>query len=166
VRLYLLRHARAEVGSDRLPDHGRALSPEGRQEMVDVGAWLSRRNEPPDRIVCSSSRRAVETMQCLLGALRVKPTTWISDDLYLASAWKLFEQVRATEAGVRSLMLVGHNPGIAELASRLAARGDAAALRSLSRRFPPATLAEPELAGSSWVSLEPDAGTLISHFIA
>ena len=72
----------------------------------------------------------------------------------------------ATDARVRSLMLVGHNPGMAELAARLAAHGDPAALRSLARRFPPATLAEISLSGNAWDSIEPDGGTLISHFVA
>jgi len=105
-------------------------------------------------------------MECVVSALQEKPATSVSEDLYLASAWKLFEQIRGTESGVASLMLVGHNPGMAELAARLSSRGDPAALRSLSRRFPPATLAEIELPGSSWAAIEPDGGTLISHFVA
>lgn len=166
MRLYLMRHARAEVGGDAIPDHGRVLTPEGRSEAAGVGSWLAGRSEPPDLVLCSSAARAVDTMTCVLESLSSKPATIVSDDLYLVSAWKLFEQVRATEPGVSSLMLLGHNPGMAELAAKLAAAGDPAALRSLERRFPPAALAELELSGQSWPDLDPDSGKLVSHFVS
>jgi len=166
MRLYLLRHARAEVGGDASPDAARPLSPEGHREAADVGSWLAGRSEPPTHVLASSARRAVETMDRVVAALSRKPATSISDDLYLASAWKLFEQVAGSEAGVSSLMLVGHNPGMAELAAKLAGRGDPALLRSLVRRFPPGALAELELDGERWSEIEPGAGRLVSHFVA
>lgn len=161
-----MRHARAQVGGDQTPDSLRALTAEGRREAADVGTWLAGRSAPPTLVLCSSATRTVETMEQVVAALPEKPVTRVSEDLYLASAWKLFELVRATDAGVASLLLVAHNPGMSELASRLSAQGDPAALRSLSRRFPPATLAEVELPGSSFAEVEPDGGTLISHFVA
>ncbi len=166
MRLYLLRHARAEIGGNETPDHARGLTADGRREAAGVGSWLAGRSEPPTHVLCSSAARAVETMESVLAALPEKPATSVSDDLYLVSAGKLLEQIRDTEPGVSSLMLVGHNPGLAELAAKLSAQGDPAALRSLARRFPPGTLAEVELWGSSWGDLDPDGGKLVSHFVA
>ncbi len=166
MRLYLLRHARAEIAGDAAPDDERGLTDDGLREAAGVGSWLSSRNEPPTHVLCSSARRAIETMEQVVAALTEKPASSISEDLYLASAWKLFEQVLATESSVSSLMLVGHNPGVAELAAKLSGHGDPALLRSLARRFPPATLAELELLGTSWSALEPGGGRLVSHFVA
>lgn len=166
MRLYLLRHARADVGDGRETDAQRRLTPDGRRDAAAVGAWLARRPHPPRHVLCSSARRTVETMERVLAALPDAPTTRVSEDLYLASAWKIFELTRHTTAPVDSLLLVAHNPGVAELAARLAAHGDAAAIQSLSRRFVPATLAEIELPATRWVDLDLDSGTLVSHFVA
>ena len=166
MRLYLLRHARAEIAGDGAADDSRGLTREGRREAADVGAFLVSRAEAPTYVLCSAARRAVETMERVIAALPEKPATSISEALYLASSWKLLEQVRATDASVSSLILVGHNPGIAELAANLSGRGDAAALRSLARRFPPATLAELEPSEESWSALEPHTARLVSHFVA
>lgn len=166
MRLYLLRHARAEIGSDDTPDEARALTEDGHREAADVASWLAGRTEPPTHVLCSSARRAVETMECVVAAIPDKPAVSVSDELYLASAWKLFEQIHSTQTGVSSLMLVGHNPGMAELAVKLARRGDAALMSSLARRFPPASLAEVELDGPGWSDAEPEGGTLVSHFVA
>ncbi len=166
MRLYLLRHARAEIAGDATPDDARGLTDDGLREAEAVGSWLTNRSEPPTHVLCSSARRAIETMERVVAAMSEKPATSILEDLYLASAWKLFEQVLTTEPGVSSLMLVGHNPGIAEFAAKLSGHGDPAALRSLARRFPPATLAELELPGTSWSALEPGGAKLVSHFVA
>ena len=166
MRLYLLRHARAEIAGDGAPDDSRGLTREGRREAADVGAFLASRAEAPTYVLCSAARRAVETMERVIAALPEKPATSISEALYLASSRKLFEQVRATDPSVSSLMLVGHNPGIAELAANLSGRGDAAALRSLARRFPPATLAELEPPEGGWSALAPHTSRLVSHFVA
>ena len=164
MRLFLLRHASAAVADG--PDSLRPLTPEGRRDAESVGIWLARRAEPPQHVLCSSARRAVETMQGVLGKLPGPPTTSVREDLYLASAWKLFELVRTLDQSATSLLLVGHNPAMAELAARLGARGDPAMRQSVSRRFLPATLAEVELPAERWADLDPDSGTLVSHFIA
>lgn len=169
MRLFLLRHARAEVGTDRDPDALRPLSAEGRRDAARVGDWLAARPESPALVRCSTARRALETMDRALSGLTVRPRTVASEDLYLASAWKLFEIACATEAGVRSQMLVGHNPGMAELAARLArrGRGDPASFGRLARAFPPATVAEIELPGDRWDELNVDeGGVLVAHFLA
>ena len=166
MRLYLLRHARAEIGGNQTPDEARPLTEDGHRDAADVASWLADRAEPPTHVLCSSARRTVETMEHVVAAMSEKPATSVSDELYLASAWKLFEQVRDTEPGVASLLIVGHNPGMAELAAKLSGHGDPALLRSLARRFPPAALAEIELELESWGQLEPTCGKLVSHYVA
>ena len=167
MRLYLLRHASAQAGGDPVPDALRPLTAEGHREAAAVGAWLAGRATPPTHILCSSARRAVETMEGVAGALPARPSSRVSEALYLASASKLFELVRGLEQhAVSSLLLVAHNPGLADLAARLPDRGDPDAMRSVSRRFLPASLAEIELPGERWADLEPEGGTLVSLYIA
>jgi phosphohistidine phosphatase len=166
MRLFLLRHARAEVGSDREPDALRPLSEAGRRDASSAGTWLARRPGPPTRVLCSSARRTVETMERVVAQLPVAPDVHVLEELYLASAWKLFELARETPEGTGSLLCVGHNPGIAELALRLAGHGDPAARMRLASRFLPATLAEIELAAERWADLEPGSGLLVAHFVA
>jgi phosphohistidine phosphatase len=165
MRLYLLRHAQAEIVAGAAPDASRGLTENGQREAAEVGSWLSTRSEPPTHVLCSSARRAVETMERVVAELSSKPSVSISEDFYLASAWKLFEQVRGTVPDVSSLLLVAHNPGIAELAAKLSGQGDPAALRSLASRFPPATLAELEPSTAIWAALEPEGARLVAHFV-
>lgn len=167
MRLYLLRHAHARGGTHATPDASRPLTARGRREAEGVRAYLASRDAPPARVLCSSARRAVETMQLAVAGLSPSPEVSVLDDLYLASAWKLFERVRAIEAtDVAPVLVVAHNPGVAELAESLAERGDPAALRSLGTRFLPATLAEIELPGDHYADLAPAAGTLVGLRLA
>ena len=105
-------------------------------------------------------------MHGVAAGLPTKPSVRIAEELYLASAWQLFEQLVSTEPEVIALMVVAHNPGVAELAAKLSGEGDPAALQSLARRFPPAALAELEVPCSSWSALEPGGAKLLAHFIA
>ncbi len=165
MRLHLLRHARAASGGDPIPDASRPLTEVGRREASELGSWLAARPEPPRQVLCSSARRAVETMERVVLQLPAKPDTRVMDDLYLASAWKLFELVRENaDPEVTTLLVVAHNPGIAELAASLAEHGDPVALRSLSRRFLPGSLAEIELPARRWDEIQPAGGTLVSHY--
>lgn len=164
LRLYLLRHAHAEPGNAQTPDHARPLSARGRRDAAGVGAWLASRREPPDQVVCSSATRAVETLRVVLSALPEAPSWRLYDDLYLASAWKLFEEVRSTAGAVSRLLVVAHNPGLADLAAKLAGSGDAAALRGLARGLAPGAVVELELPETSWSRIDTETGRLVGHF--
>lgn len=132
-----------------------------------MGAFLASRPEPPAHVLCSSARRTVETLERVVASLADPPTVVVSDDLYLASAWKIFERVRAVDPpSTASLLVIAHNPGIAELAVRLSSHGDPAALRSVSMRFHPASLAELELRGDVFRDADPDTGILVGHYLA
>jgi phosphohistidine phosphatase len=127
-----------------------------------LGRWLAARKVQPALVYCSSARRAVETMELVLAELRDPPAPQVSRDLYLASARRLFEVVRESPDEATSILLVGHNPGIGELAVRLAGRGDAQELARFRGRFPPATFAEIGFFGESWDAVELGAGELLA----
>jgi len=115
--LTLVRHAKASSehrGGRR--DFERPLAPRGERDVVRMGERLASAGVRPERIVASTARRAGQTADAIAGAIG-HPTAEIvrSDDLYMAGRRELLEAVTTTEATVRHLTLVGHNPGLSRL---------------------------------------------------
>ena len=148
--LYLLRHAKsgpAERGED---DHARSLTGRGHRAADLVGELLETRPEAPELVLCSSSRRTRETLAHVLDRLSARPRVEIDPGLYLADRDVLLSRVRELPEEVEHALLVGHNPGIAELARYLATKGPAELLENLRRKFPTAALAILRLEGARW----------------
>ncbi len=162
-QLLLLRHAKSSWDDPRLPDHARPLNTHGRRAAEAVRGVLSGLGLRPDLVLVSSARRTLQT----LGALEPwddAPAVEPLDALYLASADDLLSAVRtgAREAGC--VMLVGHNPGLHELALLLSGPGSEAAQRAqLENAFPTASLAVLSVA-SQWSELGAGGGAL-RHFV-
>jgi phosphohistidine phosphatase len=161
--LLLLRHAdtaRKEPGGG---DHERGLSQAGRSAARRLGEWLAQQGTLPTQVVCSSARRARDTLEAL-ALPRAEPGSFrFERELYLASADTLLDRVAALgeePGGTDCALLVGHNPGIADLAEWLAAGGEPAALERLRRGFPPAALAVLTLDVPSWSAISPRCGRL------
>jgi len=113
--LILMRHAKSDWHSAGLRDHARPLNARGRRSATALGNWLRAQGLIPDQILCSSAIRTQETCQRL--KLPLAPD--LHDALYLAEAPQMLRVLRGA-TGARVLML-GHNPGIAEFAARLVA---------------------------------------------
>lgn len=138
-RLLLLRHATAGK-SARGSDHDRPLTAAGREQATAMTAAVAAHD--PDLVVCSSARRALETAACIGLAAAAVPER----DLYLASAAQLLTRLRQVPDTTGRVLVVGHNPGLAQLAAAL---DDDPRLRA---GFPPATLAVFGV-GRSWADL-------------
>ncbi len=118
--LLLVRHAKSSWGDQTLPDHERPLNHRGRRDAPRVGARLRERGVVPDAIVTSTAVRARSTAEILAQALDLGSGRIVEDDrLYGATADGLLDIIRALDDESTSVMLVGHNPEIGELASRL-----------------------------------------------
>lgn len=119
-RLLLVRHglagARRASGSDR----DRRLTPAGRLAVQSVGTRLRPLGPAPDLALCSPALRTCETLDLLLAAWRATPEVVLDDLLYLADAPTLLGQLRAVPPETETALLVGHNPGLEELARQLA----------------------------------------------
>ncbi|MFZ9501733.1 MAG: SixA phosphatase family protein [Beijerinckiaceae bacterium] len=139
-RLILLRHAKAHR-DDPAGDRARALTDRGRADAAAAGAWMRDHAIAPDVALVSDARRARETMERLLPALVRPPHMRVEPRLYLADPATLLRAIRATPADARVALVVGHNPGIAELALALAGEGVAEAVGRLAHAFPTASLA-------------------------
>jgi phosphohistidine phosphatase len=132
-QLVLIRHAKAGAGA---VDRDRPLADRGIAEAPAVGRWLTRRRIAPDRVVVSPARRARQTWE--LAAAELGPTAEpVSDDrVYRNTVEDLLEIIRETPAEVTTLAVVGHNPGIQDLAIALDdGRGDDSDRRELTTKY-------------------------------
>ena len=160
--LVLLRHAKSAWPD--VPDHERPLAGRGRKDAPVMGRWLRAAGHVPDRVLCSTARRARETWELAQPALGASPPVSFEDQVYGASAEQLLDLVQQAPRAAKTLLIVGHDPGIPELALMLAAApGSGAVPRStvdrMTAKFPTAALAVLELTGS-WDQLSPGAARL------
>jgi phosphohistidine phosphatase len=154
-RLYLLRHAKSSWKDTSLPDHDRPLAGRGRRAAKAMARHLRGRGIEPDLVLCSSAQRARETLERIepaLGGADVR----VEDDLYGAGAPDLLARLRSVPEGVESVMLIGHNPALQDLALDLARPSSTA--DELAAKYPTAALATLEL--SSWHELGHGAAAL------
>ena len=112
-RLILMRHAKSSWSKPNLDDFERPLNARGRASAEAMGNWLRDQGHVPDEVLSSSSERAGETFLRL--GINVQAT--FLRDLYLASAETMLSRLRGASGNV--VMMIGHNPGIAEFAERL-----------------------------------------------
>ena len=163
-RLVLLRHAKsAWPDLPDLPDHERPLARRGRRDAPAAGRWLREAGLVPGRVLCSTARRTRETWQLMVPELGATlPPVSYQDAVYAAHGGTLLEAARQTETGISSLMIIGHNPGIQELALLLAAPDGGAGAGLLQRaaaKFPTAAIAVLTFAGD-WPRLGPGRAQL------
>ncbi|MBV8937388.1 MAG: histidine phosphatase family protein [Alphaproteobacteria bacterium] len=135
--LHLLRHAKSSAKED-VEDHQRPLSRRGRKAARRVGKNLSAKLGAIDLVLCSSARRTRETLDLLLDELSPGSRTLIEDELYLASREKLATRLARLDARDVNVLLIGHNPGLYELAVALADKTSPAFEALASGKFPTA----------------------------
>jgi phosphohistidine phosphatase len=157
-QLFLLRHAKSSWDESELVDHDRPLAPRGRRAAKLIAEHLGREGVTPALVLCSSARRTRETFERVAPALGEGISVQIERGLYAASEQRLLERLRAVEDGVESLMLIGHNPGVEQLALGLAGSGQK--LARLRRKYPTGALATLEFSGQ-WGDLRPGRAELM-----
>jgi phosphohistidine phosphatase len=152
--LLLLRHAKSSWDNPQLQDYDRPLAPRGRQAAPLIGQAIEARGWHPLMALISSSARTRETWQLVSAGLKHAPSPTFRDSLYEASAEQLLAEVHRTPEIVSTLLLLGHNPGLEDFASRLAGDGsDETAIKQLRKKFPTAGLARLEFTGR-WDELQ------------
>ena len=124
VTLYVLRHAKSSWDDPALPDVDRPLSARGRRNAAALADHVRRAGLSPELVLCSAALRTRETLAALLPALEGDTEISIESGLYGASDEDLLARLRKVPEPTRSVLLVGHNPGLEDLVARLA--GDAA----------------------------------------
>lgn len=158
--LLLLRHAEAGPKDPEDGDHGRPVTQAGAHSAQTLGRWLAHQGLHPDAVLCSTARRARETLTAL-GLPCADPEAFrFERELYLASADALLDRLTRVPPGPTTLLVVAHNPSIADLAEWLTATGDPNARDRLRRGFPPAALAVLTLDVPDWSATAPHTAHL------
>lgn len=158
--LYVLRHAKSDWHHPGLADHDRPLAPRGERAAARMAEHLRSEGIEPTVVLCSSARRARQTLAALepvLGDADVR----IESGLYGADVVALLEQLAVVDDDVDSVLLIGHNPGLHELALELAGDGDADVVEQLRAGLPTAALVTLALDRSAWSDLAPGTARLV-----
>jgi len=162
-QLLLLRHAKSSWDDPRLPDHARPINARGRRNALAMGAAMRELGLAPDVVLVSSARRTLQTLEAIQ-PLEGSPLVEPMDALYLAPWRGLFDVLCGIRDTARSVLLIGHNPGLHELAMALVGpagmSGGGAMARRLAEAYPTATLTELSIA-LPWRLLEAGSGRLI-----
>ena len=164
-RLLLLRHAKTETDAPSGQDQDRRLDDRGRRDAADIGDWISRHPPCPSRVLVSPAVRAHQTWEIVREAMASQaspPEVEFLPELYGADPTQLLQTIRmASVADPRALLVVGHNPGMHELALTLTGSGDAAAKKALDDNLPTAGLAIFDFATDDWNDVAFRRGKLV-----
>jgi phosphohistidine phosphatase len=160
MRLMLLRHAKSEKAQEGMRDHERRLSDRGASDAFAIGAYLARHALIPDLAIVSAAQRTRETWEHVAKALSASPPASFEERLYNAGAEAILGVIRETGPAVRALMVIGHNPGLHDVARLLIASGDVEARERLNEGLPTTGLAVIDFTGNDWRKVHPHGGRL------
>ena len=159
LRLMLLRHAQAEAGNGRT-DHARALTPGGRGQALEMGHYMQAEDLLPDAIVASDSARTLQTWYEMRANFDSGLAPGLTGGLYLAHPRTILATIHDAPGGARALLVVGHNPGLAELADALTGYGDRYAAARMRQKYPPCGLTVLDFDLAGWRDIAIKTGRL------
>jgi phosphohistidine phosphatase len=164
-RLMLLRHSKTENDAPSGRDRDRRLDDRGRRDAAEIGGWIGRHPPFPDSVLVSPAVRAHQTWEIAWQAMKAlvpEPQVELVPELYGADPSQLLETIRdASAADPKTLMLVGHNPGMHELALALTGSGDAAGRKALADNLPTSGLAVFDFGIDDWADVAFRRGRLV-----
>ena len=162
-RLILLRHAKSDWPD--VPDRDRPLAKRGRRDAPRIGRWLHEHGYQPDVVVVSAATRTRQTWDLVAPELGGSPAVHFEPRAYAASALTLLYLAQELPARYRTALLIGHNPGLSELATSLAAPPESDRATDNGPRpaisLPTAAVAVFDFRGG-WPSLSPGHARLTS----
>lgn len=161
-RLMLLRHAKSDWSEAGQRDHDRELAARGRAAAPRIGAYLAERALVPDCVLVSTAQRTRETWKLVAAALPARPKAAFDKRIYEADPDDILDVIRETPSRCQCLLVIGHNPGLQELALMLVKDGRQDDLDRLAAKFPTAALAVIDVPIDDWASLQARTGRLES----
>lgn len=159
-RLILTRHAKSNWDDPLVPDHDRPLNNRGQTAAADLGEWLASRGYIPDKVLCSDALRSRKTWSGIAPALPGTVIVQIKPALYHAGADVMLAVLR--NAAVDTVMIIGHNPGIAEFAQRLVTRPP---LNPEFQRYPTGATLVADFAIDSWANATYGTGVALDFIV-
>lgn len=156
--LYLLRHAKSSWADDSLSDRDRPLAPRGRRAAQRLARYFREHAIAPTVVLCSPALRTRQTLKLIEPGLAGRTEVMVEDELYGADAEQLLLRLRRLPGDVDSALVIGHNPGIQDLAVLLVRGGDER--EQLRAHFPTAGLATLAIA-EGWAKLGRSGAKLV-----
>ena len=165
-RVMLLRHAKTETDAPSGRDQDRRLDDRGRKDAAEIGGWIAGHPPFPDAVLVSPATRAHQTWEMAWAAMKdvvSPPQVELLPELYGADPAQLLQTIHAAAAlDPQRLLVIGHNPGMHELALALAdGGGDAAGRRTLADNLPTSGLAIFDFAIDDWADVAFRRGRLV-----
>jgi phosphohistidine phosphatase len=158
--LFLLRHAKSSWDHPGLSDFERPLAVRGERAAPRMAAFMKDEGLIPAVVLCSTARRARETWALMEEHLGGGAQVAFLDSLYGAGPGRMLEAARSHAEDRSPVMLVGHNPGMEDLAHALAGSGPETELQSLRRKYPTAGLAVIDIDVTAWSDVVAGLGVL------
>lgn len=162
-RLLLLRHAKSSWSDPRQADFERPLNPRGRKACERLGPFLAEQVRPPALVLCSPALRTRETWERIAQATGWDAPVRHERSLYAASTVALRDLLSnlGDAEGAASMLIVGHNPALQDLAVSLIGRGRADQIEKLTDKLPTGGLVEMEADFGAWANLTPGCARLL-----
>lgn len=161
--IYILRHAKSDWGDPAIKDQDRSLNDRGREAAPRMGVYIRAKKYKPELVLCSTARRTVETLELVRGNLGGAAVAF-EEGLYLAEVRYLLERVRKLDDAVGSVMLIGHNPGLEQLAKALSSsptsEGDEERHKRMREKFTTCAFAVITMPFDTWRAVKAGAGEL------
>ena len=148
--LYLLRHAKSSWADRSLRDYDRPLAPRGEKAAPAIGTELVEQGWELDHVLCSSAQRTRDTWELMAPLFDPPPEVEYLSELYLAAPETILQLIRYQPDSVHALMVVGHNPGIADTASGLVKDGPEQMVERMERKYPTAALVRISVPVDEW----------------
>lgn len=162
--LTLLRHAKSTWDDPVARDFDRPLNKRGRKAARTIGREMRAQRLEFDQIVASPAVRVVETLVDIVDGYGARLDPDYDKRIYLASAQTLLDIVHEAPAQAQRLLVVGHNPGLENLALLLTREGGEGLRSELATKYPTASLVEISLPVERWTDVAEGVGT-ITRFV-
>jgi phosphohistidine phosphatase len=147
--LTLVRHAKAVAPDGRIEDHERELAPRGHEQARSIGRATT--GSPPRLVLCSTALRTRQTLEDIAAFWRSQPEIRFERALYLAAPATILAQLESVGEDAAALWVIGHNPGIHDLALAIAAKSPGGNFfPDLQSGFPTAARAVFQSDAASW----------------
>jgi phosphohistidine phosphatase len=165
-RLLLLRHAKTETDAPSGRDQDRRLDDRGHKDAAEIGDWMASHPPFPEAVLVSHAVRARQTWDIAWEAMKDRvaaPQVEILSELYGADPAQILETIRTATvlADPKQLLLVGHNPGMHEVALMLMGGGDPAGAKAIADNLPTAGLAIFDFDVKDWGDVAYRRGKLV-----
>lgn len=160
LRLILIRHAKSSWEDARCDDFDRVLNARGQSNAAAVGHWLRGNGYIPDQVLVSAASRTRETYEWLCNGMGVCANFQSKDTLYLASDSRILSELK--KATGETVLMIGHNPGIGEFASRFANRPP---LHKDFLRYPTCATTVFDITATCWAEAKFGGNTVLDFIV-